>query len=125
VELRHIASFLVLAEELHFGRAAARLHLAQPSLSQQLQRLERRVGVRLVVRTSHRVWLTPAGEALQREARRLLNQLDVAVEAARRSSAGLGELLYPARVQSGDRGSAAQSQGRPGGFRIRTVSQSH
>ena len=89
LEFRHVASFLVLAEELHFGRAAARLHLAQPSLSEQLQRLERRIGVQLVARTSHRVWLTPAGEAFQREARRLLNQLDLAVEAARQAGAGL------------------------------------
>jgi DNA-binding transcriptional LysR family regulator len=89
LEFRHVASFLVLAEELHFGRAAARLHMAQPSLSQQLQRLERQVGVQLVARTSHRVWLTPAGEAFQREARRLLNQVDLAVEAARQAGTGV------------------------------------
>jgi hypothetical protein len=63
MELRHITSFLVLAEELHFGRSAARLHISQPSLSLQLQQLERRVGVELVARTSHSVRLTPAGEA--------------------------------------------------------------
>ena len=88
MELRHITSFLALAEELHFGRAAARLHIAQPSLSQQLQQLERRVGVQLVDRTSHRVRLTPAGEAFRREAQRLLGQLDVAVEAARCADSG-------------------------------------
>lgn len=88
MELRHIASFLVLAEELHFGRAAARLHIAQPSLSLQLQQLERRIGVQLVARTSHRVRLTPAGEAFQREAQRVLGQLDLAVETARRAASG-------------------------------------
>jgi DNA-binding transcriptional LysR family regulator len=88
MELRHIASFLVLAEELHFGRAAARLHIAQPSLSLQLQQLERRVGVQLVARTSHRVRLTPAGEAFRREAQRVFGQLDLAVEAARWASSG-------------------------------------
>ena len=75
MELRHITSFLVLAEELHFGRSAARLHISQPSLSLQLQQLERRVGVQLVARTSHSVRLTPAGEAFRREAGPLLGQL--------------------------------------------------
>lgn len=86
MELRHITSFLVLAEELHFGRSAARLHISQPSLSQQLQQLERRIGVQLVARSSHNVRLTAAGEAFRREARPLLGQLDRAVEAARQAS---------------------------------------
>jgi DNA-binding transcriptional LysR family regulator len=85
MELRHITSFLVLAEELHFGRSAARLHISQPSLSLQLKQLERRVGVRLVARTSHSVRLTPAGEAFRREAGPLLVQLDRAVDAAKRA----------------------------------------
>jgi DNA-binding transcriptional LysR family regulator len=88
MELRHITSFLVLAEELHFGRSAARLHISQPSLSLQLQQLERRVGVQLVARSSHSVRLTPAGEAFRREAKPLLGQLDRAVEAARRAHPG-------------------------------------
>ena len=90
MELRHINSFLVLAEELHFGRAAARLHISQPSLSLQLQQLERRLGVQLVARTSHSVRLTPAGEAFRREAMQALGQLDRAVEAARRAVPGAG-----------------------------------
>ena len=85
MELRHITSFLVLAEELHFGRSAARLHISQPSLSLQLQQLERRIGVQLVARSSHQVRLTAAGEAFRREVRPLLGQLDHAVEAARRA----------------------------------------
>jgi len=82
MEFRYLRSFLAIAEELHFGRAAQRLHLAQPSLSQQLQRLERDVGVELVRRSSHEVRLTPAGEAFREEARKLLDQVDRAIAAA-------------------------------------------
>ena len=94
-------AFLAIADELHFGRAAARLHLAQPSLSQQLQRLERAVGVPLVARTSHEVRLTAAGRAFQVEARRLLRQSEAAVRTARDVAAGrLGRVRigfnYPA-----------------------------
>lgn len=85
MELRHIISFLVLADELHFGRSASRLHISQPSLSLQLQQLERHVGVQLVARTSHSVRLTPSGEAFRREVRPLLGQLDGAIDAARRA----------------------------------------
>lgn len=88
MELRYLESFLVLADELHFGRAAARLHLAQPSLSQQLQRLERRVGVRLVDRSSHHVRLTDAGSAFRDQARRVLEQADRAVRTAREAADG-------------------------------------
>lgn len=88
MELRHVTAFLAIAEELHFGRAAARLHLAQPSLSQQLQRLERDLGVRLVDRTSHEVGLTPAGVAFEAEARTLTAQADRAAAAAREAAAG-------------------------------------
>ena len=88
MELRHLESFLVLAEELHFGRAAARLHISQPSLSQHLQRLERAVGVRLVDRGPHHVTLTEAGEAFRGRARRLLGELADAVTVARHIDAG-------------------------------------
>lgn len=104
MELRHITSFLVLAEELHFGRSAARLHISQPSLSLQLQQLERRLGVHLVARTSHSVRLTPAGEAFCREARPLLGQLDRAVQAARQASpAGTGHLRIGFNFPAGQR----------------------
>lgn len=81
MEFRHVVAFLAIADELHFGRAAARLHLTQPSLSQQLQRLERTLGVELVARTTHEVRLTRAGFAFEVEARALVRQ----VERARRS----------------------------------------
>lgn len=88
LELRYLTSFLAIAEELHFGRAATRLHLAQPSLSLQLQRLERQVGVELVNRTSREVKLTVAGRAFEIEAKRLLEQADHAVGVAREAAAG-------------------------------------
>ena len=104
MELRHITSFLVLAEELHFGRAAARLHISQPSLSLQLQQLERRVGVELVARTSHSVRLTPAGEAFRREATLLAGQLDRAVVAARQAGpAANGQLRIGFNFPAGQR----------------------
>lgn len=88
MELRYLESFLAVAEERHFGRAAARLHLSQPSLSQHLQRLERSMGVRLVDRGPHRVELTAAGVVFQDEARRLLGRLQAAIDAAKEADAG-------------------------------------
>ncbi|GAA5069292.1 DNA-binding transcriptional LysR family regulator [Thermocatellispora tengchongensis] len=88
IELRHLISFLAIAEELHFGRAAARLHLAQPSLSQHLQRLERSVGVELVARNSHEVRLTPAGEAFRERAQDIVARVRRAAQAARAAAAG-------------------------------------
>lgn len=104
MELRHVTSFLVLAEELHFGRAAARLHMSQPSLSLQLQHLERRLGVQLVARTSHSVRLTPAGEAFRREAALLAGQVDRAVSAARLAEPGMsGHLRIGFNFPAGQR----------------------
>ncbi|MDA3648390.1 LysR family transcriptional regulator [Saccharopolyspora indica] len=88
MEFRHLESFLAIAEELHFGRAAARLHLAQPSLSQQLQRLERSVGTELVARTSHEVRLTPAGKVFREQARAIVAQAHKAAQTAREAAAG-------------------------------------
>src|SRR6478609_8134486 len=76
MELRHLRSFAVLAEERHFGRAAERLHLAQPALSQQIKQLERELGVDLFVRTTRRVDLTEAGARLVGHARDVLAGVD-------------------------------------------------
>jgi DNA-binding transcriptional LysR family regulator len=88
MELRQLRSFVVLAEELHFRRAAERLGFAQPSLSQQLRRLEASLGVRLLERDRRRVALTPAGTALLEEAREVLAAADRAIDAARGAAAG-------------------------------------
>jgi monoterpene epsilon-lactone hydrolase len=79
IELRHLRAFVAVAEELNFGRAAERLYLSQPALSRQIRALERLVGCELLRRTTHRVELTLAGEALLDRARRLLRDLDDAV----------------------------------------------
>src|SRR5438067_13057030 len=74
VDLRQLRAFLAVADELHFGRAAALLRIAQPALSQQIRRTERALGVDLFVRTSRSVALTPAGRVLHGRARSLLAQ---------------------------------------------------
>jgi DNA-binding transcriptional LysR family regulator len=88
VDLRLLRAFLTVAEELHFGRAAERLHIAQPALSQQIQRLERQLGLRLLDRTSRTVALTTAGETFLVEARRTVSSADRAVAVARRIARG-------------------------------------
>ncbi len=88
MEFRHLVSFLAISEELHFGRAAAKLHLTQPSLSQQLQRLEKTLGVELVARTSHEVRLTEAGRAFEVQARTIVAQVNKATLTAREAAAG-------------------------------------
>jgi DNA-binding transcriptional LysR family regulator len=88
VELRQLRYFVAVAEELHFRRAAARLHISQPPLSQQIARLEQELGARLLNRTRRRVELTPAGEAFLRDARAMLAELEVAVATAQRIDSG-------------------------------------
>jgi acetyl esterase/lipase len=83
IELRHLRAFVAVAEELNFGRAAARLYVSQPALSRQIRGLERLVGCDLLRRSTHRVELTLAGDALLDRARRLLADVDDAVFATR------------------------------------------
>jgi acetyl esterase/lipase len=82
VEVRHLRAFVAVAEELNFGRAAERLYLSQPALSRQIRALERAVGCELLRRTTHRVELTLAGQALLDRARAVLAALDEAIAAA-------------------------------------------
>jgi DNA-binding transcriptional LysR family regulator len=90
LDLRLLRSFVIVAEELHFTRAAERLGIAQPPLSQQIRRIEDKVGYPLFSRGTRRVELTEAGRSLLVTARRLLDQTSSGIEAARR--AGRGEV---------------------------------
>jgi DNA-binding transcriptional LysR family regulator len=88
MELRRLRYFVAVAEELHFRRAAQHLHIAQPALSQQVQKLEQELGTQLLHRTRRGVALTPPGAVLLEEARRLLHQADQAASLTRAAGSG-------------------------------------
>lgn len=93
LEIRELEAFLVLAEELHFGRAGERLYVSQSRVSQLLRSLEHRIGAPLVARTSRRVALTPLGERFLAELRPAYDRLSATVEAARDAARGIGGVL--------------------------------
>ena len=109
MELRHLRYFVAVAEELHFSRAAERLHIAQPAVSEQVRKLEEQLGVRLLNRTKRTVSLTDAGAALLVEARRVLQQVEMARRAthevrdrlANRLRIGYTPAALPASVSTG------------------------
>ncbi len=93
MELRHLHCFVAVAEELHFGRAAARLHLTQPHLSRQIRSLEVELGVQLFTRTKRQVQLTDAARVFLEDARRLLAQAEQAIQTVKQAARGeVGQL---------------------------------
>jgi DNA-binding transcriptional LysR family regulator len=101
VELRHLRYFVAVAEELHFGRAAQRLHLSQPPLSQQIRQLEQMLGHPLLTRTSRSVSLTAAGDAFLQSARRTLRNVQRDIDETQRIARGEVGSLHIGFVGSG------------------------
>jgi DNA-binding transcriptional LysR family regulator len=102
IETRQLRYFVTVAEELHFGRAAARLHMTQPPLSQAIAALEDGLGTALFLRNRRTVALTPAGSALLPEARRILLEAALLPELARRAASGEAGRLALAFITSAD-----------------------
>jgi DNA-binding transcriptional LysR family regulator len=94
MELRHLKYFVAVAEELNFARAARRVHIAQPSLTKQIQQLEQELGFPLLYRTKKKVELLDTGHVLLDEAQRLLRQAEKAIQSTQRTHVGQsGRLL--------------------------------
>lgn len=108
LELRHFRYFIAVAEELHFGNAARRLHMAQPPLSQQIKGLEEELGVRLLTRNTHRVAMTEAGRIFLKEARRVLADVERSVRLVRQVADGTAGRLCIGFVSMVDGGVIAR-----------------
>jgi DNA-binding transcriptional LysR family regulator len=102
IEMRQLRYFVTVAEELHFGRAAGRLHMTQPPLSQAIAALEDGLGTALFLRNRRMVALTPAGSALLPEARRILSEAALLPDLARRAASGAAGRLALAFITSAD-----------------------
>jgi DNA-binding transcriptional LysR family regulator len=100
MELRHLRYFLAVAEDLHVGQAAKRLHISQPPLSRQIHQLEEELGVALFKRDKKRMQLTVAGRAFLEEARAILERTDHAVRLVQRASRGQVGLLRIGFIES-------------------------
>ncbi|WP_308162867.1 LysR family transcriptional regulator, partial [Nocardia alni] len=98
VEMRELRYFVAVAEELHFGRAAQRLGMAQPPLSRSIGQLERRLGVTLLHRTSRAVSLTEAGSVLLQEARAVLDAAEAAERRTRRAATPRSEIVLATKA---------------------------
>lgn len=94
IELRHLRCFVALAEELHFGHAAARCNVSQPPFSVAIRQLESHLGARLFVRSSRRVELTESGRAFYRQARALLDRAQGAFAEAQARAGGVRPVLH-------------------------------
>jgi DNA-binding transcriptional LysR family regulator len=108
MELRNLRCFVVVAEELNFGRAAARLHITQPGLSQRIKALERSLGVRLFERSRQRVALTSVGAGLLPEVRELLDQADRVQALSRYLCRGEHDILGLGHTRSAGVGVASE-----------------
>lgn len=128
MELRHLRYFVAVAEELHFRRAAERLHVAQPAVSEQVRKLEAELGLKLFERTQRKVALTNAGAAMLDEAKRVLRQAEIAKQAAQNADEGSHQQLrigylpdsLPASIPRAlqrltDQAPGVQTQLEPGG----------
>src|SRR5437870_13280001 len=100
MELRHLRYFVTVASELHFGRAAARLFISQPALSQQIRSLEGELGLKLFERNRRGVRLTPEGEAFLAEARAVVQQAEHAADVARALAGGATGQLRIAHLRA-------------------------
>jgi DNA-binding transcriptional LysR family regulator len=100
MELRHLRYFVGVGEEEHFGRAAERLHIAQPALSRQIQDLEKEIGFRLFERLPRGVRLSPAGKLFLEDARRILGEVQEATQRAERVASGKAGTLRVGFVES-------------------------